>query len=250
MTATAAYDRLCARFARIATINEASAVLGWDAAAMMPPGGGAARGDQLAVLAGLAHAQLTDPAAAEDLAAAAAPADPWQAANLALMRHAHARATAMPAALVEAQARATSACEKIWREARAKAVFALVRGPLAAVFALVREQAAALAPALRLSPYDALMDGYQRGIGAADVAPVFADYERFLRDALPRAEAIQARRPSPRPPQGPFPAAAQDARCRRLSEQAGLEPAHARLDRSAYPFCGGTPTDVRITTRY
>ncbi|MDE2574005.1 MAG: carboxypeptidase M32 [Rhodospirillales bacterium] len=250
MTATAAYDRLCARFARIATINEASAVLGWDAAAMMPPGGGAARGDQLAVLAGLAHAQLTDPAAAEDLAVAAAPADPWQAANLALMRHAHARATAMPAALVEAQARANSACEKIWREARAKADFALVRGPLAEVFALVREQAAALAPALRLSPYDALMDGYQRGIGAADVAPVFADYERFLRDALPRAEAIQARRPSPRPPQGPFPAAAQEALCRRLSEQAGLEPAHARLDRSAHPFCGGTPTDVRITTRY
>src|SRR6202012_4634711 len=29
-----------------------------------------------------------------------------------------------------------------------------------------------------------------------------------------------------------------------------LDFAHARLDRSAHPFCGGTPTDVRITTRY
>ena len=30
----------------------------------------------------------------------------------------------------------------------------------------------------------------------------------------------------------------------------GLDYAHARLDRSAHPFCGGTPSDVRITTRY
>lgn len=59
MSNTSAYDRLTDRFARIATIGECSSMLGWDAAAMMPAGGGAARGDQLAVLAGLAHAQMT-----------------------------------------------------------------------------------------------------------------------------------------------------------------------------------------------
>jgi carboxypeptidase Taq len=63
-----AYDRLTARFARIATINEASAMLSWDAAAMMPSGGAAARGDQLAVLAGVAHGMLIAPEAADDVA--------------------------------------------------------------------------------------------------------------------------------------------------------------------------------------
>src|SRR5580658_3125731 len=186
-----AYDRLTDRFARIATIGEAGAVLGWDAAAMMPPGGGAARGDQLAVLAGLAHGML---AAAE---AAGPDPDPWRAANLRLMRHAHTRATALPADLVEAQARANSACEKIWREARRTNDFARVRPHLAEVLRLVREQAAALAPALGLAPYDALMDGYQRGVVAADVAPVFAAYETFLQRALPEVEARQARQPAP-----------------------------------------------------
>ncbi len=250
---TAAYDRLAERFTRIATINEAAGMLGWDAAAMMPPGGGAARGDQLAVLAGLAHGLLTAPAVADDLAEAEAAGpdpDPWRAANLKLLRHAHTRATAIPPDLVEAQARANSACEKLWREARRTADFGMVRAALAEVISLVRQQAAALAPALGLSPYDALMDGYQRGVTAADVAPVFANYEAFLRDALPRAEERQARLPAPVRPQGPFPADAQEALCRRLSERAGLDPAHSRLDRSAHPFCGGTPTDVRITTRY
>ncbi len=123
-----AYDRLAERFARIATIGEASSVLGWDAAAMMPPGGGAARGDQLAVLAGLSHSMLVAPAMGDDLASAEAEGerDPWRAANLRLMHHKHAQATALPPDLVEASARANSACEKVWREARRASDFAFV----------------------------------------------------------------------------------------------------------------------------
>ncbi len=248
-----AYARLVERFTRIATIGEASAMLGWDAAAMMPPGGGAARGDQLAVLAGLSHGLLIATEVADDLAAAETAGvdpDPWRAASLHLMRHAHTRATALPADLVEAQARANSACEKVWREARRASDFAMVRGHLAEVVNLVREQAAALAPVLALSPYDALMDGYQRGVRAADVAPVFAAYETFLRRVLPEVEARQARQPAPLRPAGSFPIVTQEALCRRLSERIGLDFDHARLDRSAHPFSGGTPTDVRITTRY
>ena len=245
-----AYARLTARFARIATIGEASSVLGWDAAAMMPPGGGAARGDQLAVLAGLAHGLLTAPETADDLAASEAGDDPWCAANLALMRHAHLRATAVPADLVEAQARANSACEKVWRDARRVSDFDAVSPYLVEVVSLVREAASAIGPALGLSPYNALMDGFQRGIGVADVAPVFARYEAWLQDALPRAEERQARSPAPQPLPGVFPAARQEGLCRHMAARAGLEFEHARLDRSTHPFCGGTPTDVRITTRY
>jgi carboxypeptidase Taq len=36
----------------------------------------------------------------------------------------------------------------------------------------------------------------------------------------------------------------------RLMERIGFDFAHGRLDISAHPFCGGTPDDVRITTRY
>jgi len=249
MTSAAAYHRLKARFARIAALGEAAAMLHWDASAMMPPGGAAARGEQLATLAGLSHELLTAPEVAGDLAAAGAEGE-WDAANLALMRRAHARATALPTALVEATARANSACEKVWREAKARSDFAMVRPHLEEVVRLQRETAEALSAALGLAPYDALMDGYQRGVTAADVEPVFDAYEAFLRDALPRAEAIQASRPAPVPPTGPFPVATQRALCRRLSERIGLDYGHARLDESLHPFCGGTPTDIRITTFY
>src|SRR5579859_2642787 len=247
-----AYDRLAARFARIATLGEASSVLNWDAATMMPPGGGAARGDQLAVLAGMSHALLVAAEVGDDLAEAeqAGENDPWRTANLRLMRHAHTRATAMPADLVEAQARANSKCEKIWREAKAAADFGMVRPALTEVVNLVRQQATALGEALGMSPYDALMDGYQRGIGSSDVASIFGAYENFLAEALPQAEQRQARLEAPIKPPGPFPIDVQEKLCRRVASRIGLDFDHARLDRSAHPFSGGIPSDVRITTRY
>jgi carboxypeptidase Taq len=245
-----AYARLTARFSRIATLAEAASLLGWDAAALMPPGGAATRGDQLAVLAGVQHGLLTAPEVADDLATAGEPADPWDAANLRLMRHEYARAAALPADLVEAEARANSACEKVWREALTANDFSVVAPNLKQVLGLVRERASALAERLVMSPYDALMDGQQPGMLTADVAPLFERYEEFLAIALPQAEAKQKRAPVPIRLAGSFPADTQEHLCRRLAERAGLDFNHARLDRSLHPFCSGTPNDVRITMRY
>jgi carboxypeptidase Taq len=244
-----AYDRLVARFRLIATIGECSSMLAWDAAVVMPPGGGGARADQLAVLAVLRHQHLTAPEIEADLATAD-PTGHWESANLSLMRHAYARAKALPADLVEAQAKASSECEKVWRIARKAADFALVAPHLTEVLHLTREAAAALSNALGLSPYDALMDGNQQGIGADDVAPIFAAYEEFLATALPEVEEYQAKGPAPVRPEGPFPIGAQQTLCRDLAQRLGLDFDHARVDQSDHPFSGGTPTDVRVTTRY
>ncbi len=193
-----AYERLAERFSRIGVLAEAEGVLAWDAAAMMPLGGGRARGDQLAVLAGIAHGLLTAPGINADLDAAEAAGldsnsspDPWRAANLRLMRHAARRAAAVPGGLVEAAARANSACEKIWRGARMRADYAAVLPTFIEVVRLAREQAAVLGAALGLTPYDALMDGYQPGIGAAEVGKSV----RALR-ALPCPRPARGRGPS------------------------------------------------------
>jgi carboxypeptidase Taq len=249
MKSPSAYERLAERFKLISTIGECASMLGWDASAVMPPGGGAARGDQMAVLAVLRHQHLTAPETEADLALAEA-SDSWEAANLRLMRHAYIRAKALPADLVAAQAQANSKCEKVWRIARQNADFGMVLPHLTEVLHLTREVAAALSGTLGLSRYDALMDGYQQGIGAEDMVPVFAAYEEFLSTMLPEVERYQARWPVPIRALGPFPLAAQQALCRDLAQRLGLDFDHARLDQSAHPFSGGTPTDVRITTRY
>lgn len=244
-----AYEALKSSFHRIACLDEAAAMLGWDASAMMPDGGAESRGEQLAVLAGLSHEFLAAPAIGENLAKVE-PLQGWDAANLALMREAHMRATALPGDLVEAQVRAGRACETIWRVARKENDFPAVQQALAEVVRLTREGAVILGEKLGLAPYDALMSQYQRGINAAQAEAIFTRYEAFLKDALPRAETLQAQRPAEALPAGPYPEAVQAVLARKLAQGAGLNFNAARLDISAHPFCGGTQSDIRITTRY
>ena len=58
-----AYTRLEQRFKRLNALKEAAGVLQWDMSTMMPAGGAAARGEQLAALEVTCHELIADPAA-------------------------------------------------------------------------------------------------------------------------------------------------------------------------------------------
>ena len=249
-----AYAELEARFRRIDHVGGALAVLHWDSATMMPPGGAAARAEQLATLTLIRHELLADPATADLLDAAEQAGtggrSGWRAANLHHMRREWRHATAVPADLTAAFSHATSACELAWRRARDDRDFAAVAPLLAEVLRLVREIAAAKAAAFGCGPYDALLDAYDAGARIADIETIFADLEAFLPGFLERTLAHQAARPAPLPLDGPFPVAAQRNIAERLMAALGFEAEHGRLDVSHHPFSGGVPDDVRITTRY
>jgi carboxypeptidase Taq len=246
-----AYRRLEQRFARMGAINEAAGMLHWDMAAVMPEGGHGARAEQLAVLGVVAHEMMTAPDTVDLLAAAQAEElDSWQRANLAEMRRLHTHATALSPELVERMTRARTACEKAWRAARPAGDFAAVLQPLQVVLDLTREAAAAKAEKLRLSPYEALMDEFEPGARIAAITPIFDDYAAFLPDFLGRVLDRQQREGAPIEPVGPFPAATQKALAEKVMGIIGFDFRHGRLDTSLHPFCGGTPDDVRITTRY
>ncbi|MBY0355572.1 MAG: hypothetical protein K2Q12_07560, partial [Rickettsiales bacterium] len=61
------YTMLEARFADQALLGSISSLLGWDAATCMPDGSAELRGQQLAYLAGLSHANICKPEVAEAL---------------------------------------------------------------------------------------------------------------------------------------------------------------------------------------
>lgn len=248
-----AYVRLEEAFRRRALIEETIGVLHWDMSVVMPPGGAHARAEQIADLRVLSHEMLTHPRIAGDLAAAEAEAatlDPWRAANLREMRRIWLHADAVPADLVAARSRATSECETVWRTARSKSDFPALRPSLEEVVRLTREVGQAKSAAFGRPVYDALMDGYEPGADAAGVIAVLEDYATFLPEFLDRVLARQARRHTPRAPEGPFPVAVQKKLCRHMAEVVGLDFESARMDESLHPFSTGIADDSRITTRY
>src|SRR5215469_12911320 len=248
---TAAYATLEARFRRLGLVNEAVAMLNWDAAAMMPEGGAAARAEQLAELKVIAHDIIADPRVADLMDDAGRDGlDDWQRANLAEMRRLWRHATAVPADLVAAYSRACSECEMAWRKARPANAFATIQPLLRRVLDLTREVAAAKAAKLDVSPYEALLDQFEPGGRVAEIDRLFDHLAERLPALIDDALAAQTARKPPLRPKGPFPVEAQRQAARQLMARLGFDFDHGRLDQSLHPFCGGTADDVRITTRY
>jgi carboxypeptidase Taq len=250
---TTPYSRLEERFRRILMLRSVEDVLHWDTAAMMPAASAPARGEQLATLRVIQHELLASPEVADWLGEAeddSAELDPWEQANLREMRRMWVHQASVPKDVVEAFSRACSKCETAWRTARPASDFATIQPLLEEVLRLVREVANARVERLGTSLYEALLDEHEPGMRCAFIDPLFDDLATFLPGLLERVLAAQAKGGPALPLDGPFEIAAQRTLGRKLMSAVGFDPATGRLDESLHPFCGGTPDDVRITTRY
>ncbi|MBL8849717.1 MAG: carboxypeptidase M32 [Planctomycetaceae bacterium] len=256
MTAAAdRYSDLVATLRENALFASCGNLLNWDEQTYMPHKGAAHRAEQLALLAGLSHERATDPRLGEVLAAleatGAGRADDESAQGSVVReaRRAYDRAVKLPRRLVEEMSRTATLSQQAWIEARKKQDFPAFRPWLEKVVALKREEAAAVAPSGGVL-YDALLDEYEPGASAAEIAEVFAGLRREL---VPLVSAI---RDSGRSPDASlltrnYPVAAQRKFCVAAAEAIGFDFESGRLDEAAHPFCNGIgPGDCRMTTRY
>src|SRR3954467_11566462 len=96
-----AYGELESRFKRLNLVRQSAGVLQWDLETLMPPGGAAARTEQLAALKVIAHQLLTDRALGDLIKKAEGQRDldEWQKANLREMTREWRHATCLPEAL-------------------------------------------------------------------------------------------------------------------------------------------------------
>lgn len=246
-----AYQKLEERFGTIADIDQASSILNWDRAVIMPDSASDERGRQLATLAALAHEKLTADEVALDLASADGDGslDAVQRANLREMRRAYTHAAALPESLVTRISMATTQCEGIWRNAKKSSDWNAVKASLTEVLALCRERAAIKGERLGVSPYNALLDSYDPGNTTENIDRVFDDLAPFLSSFVDEVIGHQAAE-ALLPLGGPFDLKTQQETAQKLAVLLGLDMGSARLDVSAHPFCGGTAGDKRITTRY
>jgi carboxypeptidase Taq len=245
------YALLSQHYRRLARLQHIEAIVSWDEATTMSAKGGADRGNALATLRGVLHDHATHPALGDWFATAAQESglEPWQRANLREMRHKWERDAALSRDLVEAMATAELSCEQAWRRLRPTSDFAGLLPRLRDVVARKREVAQVLGQRLSLAPYDALIDGYEPGARAQTIAVMFTGLRAFLTDFIP--QVVERQRAEPvASSKGPFATDRQRWLGLTVMRQLGFDFERGRLDISHHPFCGGVPSDVRITTRY
>lgn len=235
---------------KIVRLQHARQILGWDEATMMPRGGSEARAESLAELDGTIHQQMTRedwPEVFEKTRKLAT--DVKSRAALREMERLYRNATALPQEFVERQTRISIRSEHLWRDLRPKNDWKGFLPTLKEVVATAKEAADLLSQKLGASPYQCLMDTYSPGVTVELVQKLFGELKSFLPDLIQQATRSKTQKAFTKV-SGQFPKAKQRELALKLMELVGFDFNHGRLDESTHPFCGGAPSDVRITTRY
>lgn len=245
------YAAFVHRVRRLYAARAVEALLDWDQETCMPPRGAEDRAVQVSLMAGISHNMLLSEELREDLEhlEREQPADGVDArTNVREIRRQVDRAMKLPRPLVEEIAHVTTLAKDAWSRARRASDFDLFAPHLRRIVELKREVADRVG--WTAEPYDALMDEFEPGARAADVAALFESVKPHL-VRLVQGIANAPRRPNLAMLECPFDAGALGEFCRQIAVAFGYDFEAGRLDVSAHPFCTGlSPRDVRITTRY
>lgn len=250
MAAMSALEKLKAHSKKIHNFNHLSAICGWDQAAVMPSGGNQARSEAMVELSVHIHGLNTQPqlaewfeqAESEDLSS-------QDRATLRELKRQWQQANVLPEDLVQAKSLAGSKCEHAWRTQRSDNDWQGFEKNWKEVVTLSREEAQIRAEASGLSPYDAMLDLYEPGVNTQSLNHLFNEVKSWLPDLINQVIDKQSSEQVIQPT-GTFLASQQKALGLEVMKLLQFDFNHGRLDESMHPFCGGVPSDVRITTRY
>lgn len=246
-------DQLKERLADAHNLARASAVLGWDQQTYMPPGGAAARAEQLATLSRLAHSIFVADETGELLQRASdeikgVPQESDEAALVRVAQRDYAQDRRIPERLVVETRRHGALAHNIWVQARTENNFDLFAPCLEKTVDLSKQWADYLGYEDRR--YDALLDQYEPGMKAAQVEAIFNDLKR---DLIPLIHAISdhAGAVDDAVLHQPFDEVRQEAFGKMVAERYGYDFSRGRQDRTVHPFeTTFSRNDVRITTRF
>lgn len=253
MTAHEAYQQLIKQTREVALLGSSAGVLGWDERTYMPKRGSSLRAEQLALLAGLQHEKFTSPRVGELLAKAESNGhkgnpESVEAVNLRELRHDYDRATKLPKELVEEITRETTLAQGIWVDARKKSDFAMFLPSLERVMSLTRQVADAYG--WQGERYNALLESYEPGATAEEIAKVFDGLRDDLVKLLDKIKGAK-RKPDVSIVERDYDVEKQKVFGEAVAAAVGFDFMAGRLDVTTHPFCSGFgPNDTRITTRY
>ena len=137
-------------------------------------------------------------------------------------------------------------CEGLWREAKEKSNFNIVKNSFVKLVTLVKEEAETLSQIKEKKKYDWLLLKYDRSLDSKQLFKIFNRVEKFIKKKLPLIIKNQKKID--------FHDFLNEEDQFNLSKifmkQLGFDFSRGRIDKSLHPFCGGGTQDVRITTRF
>ena len=137
-------------------------------------------------------------------------------------------------------------CEGLWREAKEKSNFNIVKNSFVKLVKSIKEESEILSQIKEKKKYDCLLFKYDRSLDSKQLFKIFNRVEKFIKKKLPLIIKNQKKID--------FHDFLNEEDQFNLSKifmkQLGFDFSRGRIDKSLHPFCGGGTQDVRITTRF
>ena len=248
-----AYGSLITAVKEIALLGTSASVLHWDQETYMPPKGAETRGNQVSLLARLAHEQFTDKRIGEWLGEVESSdlvkdKQSDAAVNIRELRRSYDRATKIPATLVAEISKTAVLGHVAWIDARKESNYGKFKPWLGKMLDLRKQEAECVG--YKTVIYDALLDEYEPHETTENLKRVFESLRDPLIDLVGRIKSSPKKAPV-EILERKYPAAAQEMFAREAAKAVGFNFDAGRLDISVHPFCTDfSPHDVRMTTRY
>lgn len=243
-------DSLRTKLGEVADIRAAISLLHWDQQVNMPPKGAEARAQQLATLSTLEHRLFTDVALGALLSEISEGPDTLDKEDARLLRvtaYDYERARKLPDRFVHEVAEAQSRAYEVWVQARKESAWSVFEPHLEKIVELSGRKADYLG--FEESPYDALLEEYERGMTTDKVKRVFKQLAE-KQSALVQRIVESRNQPDLSWMDAQWPEQAQWDMSLSILKDMGYDFEAGRQDKAVHPFSTSFDIhDVRITTR-
>lgn len=255
MSEKTAYEQLKERFALVADLSNAAAILSMDQQVAMPENSADDRTRQLVALSMTCHNLIKDPLVEKLLNEAEAAKNTLtkeDQRNLQLMRRSWIGHAGLPDELVEEMTKLESEGERLHTKNRASGDWSKMKDWYEHSFNIMRAVGLAKKDKVGASSiYEALLSSFTPDISAATVARELGAMEKVLPQLIKDAQQVQAQKQAPIPLTGKFSKKRQEKLCKIVAAAMGFDFKGGNLYViNGHPMSGGTSSDVRFTTDY
>jgi len=243
------YDSVLQKLGELSDLGNISSLMHWDMEVMMPPKGAQARGEQLSTIAALMHRMGTTKELGDDLKKLAddSSLDEDQQKLVEEALYSYNRSTKLPEDFVRDFTEKKTASYHAWTKARKADDFSIFAPHLNTLVDYSIQKAEYFG--YEDSPYDALLEDYERGMRANKIEQLFTPLAERLRGIVSKVVAQSIDKPTW--PIGDWSEDAQREATKEIVSAFGYDFEAGRLDLAPHPFCTNFDlNDVRITSRF
>jgi len=235
-------------------LEDSLSTLYFDKETILPEKGHELRGEQLAYLAGHHHSLVTDKEFVDSVFSYSDFQSDLEKKQISKIKKSLSRTLAFDKRFVEKETRVVASCHEKWKKARRENDFSIVSNNLKEVLELKKTSVQKLKEAASskeffqdMGAYDILFDEYEPGFSSEKVLII-------LHDLCTKTSAILPELLKKNAPQKAIPLAMPKFEQKKVNKKIltdlGFDFSKGMLSESTHPFCGGSPCDVRLTTRY